>query len=148
MSEVALTGLASNIEGEERALAYLEVNHNDTTYNWQIFVPKSVENLSDFIESSKQAILDDIDAKELAWAQLDPKTRTVPDPMTGESIESPVGKEEIVKPSIPDYYALRRNEYPALSDQLDAMWKGLGSQAFLDMQSRIAAVKAKYPKPS
>ena len=51
MSEVALAGLASNIDGEERALAHLEVVHNETKYNWQIFVPKSVENLSDFLES-------------------------------------------------------------------------------------------------
>jgi hypothetical protein len=146
MSEVALTGLASNIEGESRALAYLEVSHNDTVYNWQIFIPGDVENIQEYLDGYKQSILDDIDAKEEAWSLLEPKTRTVDDPMTGTPTEVPIGKEEIVKPSIPDYYALRRNEYPSLGDQLDAMWKGLNSQAFLDMQGRIAAVKAKYPK--
>jgi hypothetical protein len=147
MSEIALTGLASNIEGESRALAYLEINHNNTVYNWQIFIPNDIENLQSYLESSKSSILADIDSKEAAWAALEPKTRMINDPMTGESIESPISKEEIVKPSIPDYYALRRNEYPSLGDQLDAMWKGLESQAFLNMQNTIAAVKAKYPKP-
>ena len=147
MSEVALTGLASNIEGENRALAYLEVNHNDIIYNWQIFIPNDIENLQSYLESSKSSILADIDSKEAAWVELEPKTRTVLDPISGEFIESLISKEEIVKPSIPDYYALRRNEYPSLGDQLDAVWKGLESQAFIDMQSRIASVKAKYPKP-
>lgn len=147
MSEVALTGLASNIEGESRALAYLEVNHNNVVYNWQIFIPNDIENLQSYLESSKPSILADIDSKEAAWAALEPKTRMVLDPISGESIESPISKEEIVKPSIPDYYALRRNEYPSLGDQLDAVWKGLDSQSFVDMQAKISAVKAKYPKP-
>lgn len=146
MSEVVLTGLASNIDGENRALAYLEVNHNNTIYNWQIFIPNDIENLQSYLESSKPSILTDIDSKEAAWIALEPKTRTVLDPISGESIESPIVKEEIVKPSIPDYYALRRNEYPSLGDQLDAMWKGLESQSFIDMQARIAYIKAKYPK--
>ena len=147
MSDVTLTGLASNIEGENRALAYLEVNHNDAVYNWQIFIPNGVDNLDGFLQELKQSILDDIDAKEAAWSSLDPKTKTIDDPMTGQSVEVPIAKEEIVKPSVPDYYALRRGEYPSLGDQLDAMWKGLNSQPFLDMQAKIAAVKAKYPKP-
>jgi hypothetical protein len=147
MSEVALTGLASNIERESRALAYLEVNHNNTVYNWQIFIPNDVENLQSYLESSKPSILADIDSKEAAWAALEPKTRMITDPISGESIESPISKEEIVKPSIPDYYALRRNEYPSLGDQLDAVWKGLDSQSFIDMQAKISAVKVKYPKP-
>lgn len=147
MSEVALTGLASNIEGENRALAYLEVNHNDIIYNWQIFIPNDIENLQSYLELSKPAILADIDAKESTWAALEPKTRTISDPMTGQPTDVSISKEEIVKPSIPDYYALRRNEYPSLGDQLDAMWKGLESQAFLNMQNTIASVKAKYPKP-
>jgi len=146
MSEIALTGLASNMEGESRALAYLEVTHNDIIYNWQIFIPNDIENLQSYLESSKSSILADIDSKEAVWAALEPKTRTINDPMTGQTIDLPISKEEVVKPSIPDYYALRRNEYPSLGDQLDAMWKGLESQAFIDMQSKIAAVKAKYPK--
>ena len=147
MSEVALAGLASNLPNENRALAYIDVQHNNTTYSWQIFIPNNVVNINEFLQSSKQSILNDIDSKEAAWISLEPKTRTTDDPITGQSIEISIAKEEIVKPSIPDYYALRREEYPLLGDQLDAMWKGLDSQAFSDMQAKIASVKAKYPKP-
>jgi len=147
MSEILLTGLASNLPNENRALAYIDVQHNETTYNWQIFIPNNTDNIDEFLQSSKQSILNDIDSKEAEWESLDPKTITIEDPMTGQSIDVPITKEQIVKPSIPDYYALRRDEYPSLGDQLDAVWKGLDSQAFSDMQSKIAAVKAKYPKP-
>ena len=44
------------------------------------------------------------------------------------------------------YMGLRRAAYPALEDQLDAIWKG--GQAMADMQAQIQAVKAKYPAPS
>lgn len=147
MSEVTLTGIASNLEGEDRALAYVQVDHNGNNYEWQIFIPKSAESAQAFLDSAKQSILDDIDAKELAWSQLDPKTRTVQNPLSGEQTEVPISKDEIVRPSIPDYYILRKNEYPSLSDQMDAVWKGPDSQAFADMKSRILAIKAKYPKP-
>ena len=146
MSSINLVGLASNLPDENRALAYIEVQHNDNIYNWQIFIPPNVENIDQFLQSAQQSILNDINLKELAWTELEPKTRSFPDPMTGQTMEVPISKEEIVKPSIPDYYALRRNEYPSLGDQLDAMWKGTTSQAFLDMQDKIALVKAKYPK--
>ena len=36
---ISLEGIASNIEGEERGLAYLNVEHDGQTYAWQIFVP-------------------------------------------------------------------------------------------------------------
>ena len=147
MSSINLVGLASNLPDENRALAYIEVQHNDNVYNWQIFIPPNVENIDQFLQSAQESILNDIDLKELAWTELEPKTRNFPDPMTGETTEVPISKEEIVKPSIPDYYALRRNEYPSLGDQLDAVWKGTTSQAFLDMQAKIALVKSKYPKP-
>jgi hypothetical protein len=147
MSSINLVGLASNLPDENRALAYIEVQHNNNTYNWQIFIPPNVENIDQFLQSAQQSILNDINQKELAWTELEPKTRTIDDPMTGQVTEVPISKEEIVKPSIPDYYALRRSEYPSLGDQLDAVWKGLGSQAFLDMQVKIASVKTKYPKP-
>ena len=146
MSSINLVGLASNLPDENRALAYIEVQHNDNIYTWQIFIPPNVENIDQFLQSAQQSILNDINLKELAWTELEPKTRSFPDPMTGQTMEVPISKEEIVKPSIPDYYALRRNEYPSLGDQLDAMWKGTTSQAFLDMQDKIALVKAKYPK--
>lgn len=147
MSEVILVGLASNIEGEERALAHLEVQHNNNLYKWQVFVPINTLDLNSFIENAKQSILNDIDAKEQAWVNLSPKTRSTVDPISGEAVEVDIQKDEIVKPDIPDYYALRRKEYPSLGDQLDAIWKGVGSPAFSNMIAKIAEIKAKYPKP-
>lgn len=147
MSEVNLVGLASNLENEDRALAHLEVFHNNTTYQWQVFIPREVENLSLYIESIKQHILNDIDSKESVWAALDPKTRIIRDPMTGQDIQIEISKDEIVRADIPDYYSSRRNEYPSLGDQLDAFWKGPESQEYLNMKEKILSVKNKYPKP-
>jgi len=147
MTTINLVGLASNLPDENRALAYIEVIHNDVKYDWQIFIPSNIDNINEFLQISQESIINDIYSKELVWAELNPKTKTIDDPMTGEPIEVPISKEEIVKPSIPDYYALRRNEYPSLGDQLDAVWKGSDSQAFSDMQAKISAVKTKYPKP-
>jgi len=44
-----------------------------------------------------------------------------------------------------DYAVLRRNEYPELRDQLDALWKG--GEALEDMRRKVLDVKEKYPKP-
>jgi hypothetical protein len=44
-----------------------------------------------------------------------------------------------------DYRALRLKDYPAISEQLDAVWKG-GSD-LEKMREQVLAVKAKYPKP-
>jgi hypothetical protein len=147
MTTINLVGLASNLPDENRALAYIEVIHNEVKYDWQIFIPPNIDNIDSYLQSMEQSIINEIYSKELIWAALDPKTRTIDNPITGQSVEVPITKEEIVKPSVPDYYALRRSEYPSLGDQLDAVWKGLDSQAFIDMQNRIASVKAKYPKP-
>ena len=43
------------------------------------------------------------------------------------------------------YQPLRRKEYPAIGDQLDALWKG--GVAAEEMAAKIQAVKDKYPKP-
>lgn len=147
MTTINLVGIVSNLPDENRALAYIEVIYNDVKYDWQIFIPPNTESIDQFLQSAQQYIIDDIYSKEIVWAALYPKTRTILNSMTGENIEVPICKEEIVKPSVPDYYALRRSEYPSLGDQLDAIWKGLDSQAFSDMQAKIAAVKVKYPKP-
>jgi len=49
-----------------------------------------------------------------------------------------------------DYRARRREEYPPIGDQLDAIWKWLGTQKITAETSLIAdkimAVKAKYPR--
>ena len=43
-----------------------------------------------------------------------------------------------------DYRELRREEYPAIAEQLDALWKG--GQAAEEMRQRILEVKEKFPK--
>jgi hypothetical protein len=42
------------------------------------------------------------------------------------------------------YTAKRQSEYPAIGDQLDALWKG--GDAAAEMLAKVQAVKAKYPK--
>ena len=140
---ISLEGVASNIApNEERALAYLKVERNGQAYDWTLFIPPGAD-LSAYIASKEAAIYADIDAKEAAWA-VAPKTREIPDPMGGEPQTVDIDKSEIVRPDNPDYYALRRAEYPSLADQLDAMWKG--GEAATAMTARIAQIKAKYPK--
>jgi hypothetical protein len=141
---ISLEGLMTVGGDETRALAMVKVNHNDQDYDWQIFVPNGVD-LSTFITDSEAAVKAQIDAKEAAWTALDPKTREIEDPMTGETTTVDIDKSEIVRPDIPDYYAKRRAEYPSIGDQLDAFWKG-GDEAAA-MLLKIQAVKDKYPKP-
>jgi hypothetical protein len=45
----------------------------------------------------------------------------------------------------PDQYKYQRaSEYPAIGDQLDALWKGGDFAA--EMLAKVQAVKSKYPK--
>lgn len=45
----------------------------------------------------------------------------------------------------PNAYKFQRaREYPAIADQLDALWKG--GDAAAEMLAKVQAVKAKYPK--
>lgn len=45
----------------------------------------------------------------------------------------------------PDWAAKRRQAYPSLADQLDALWKG--GEAADAMRLQVLAVKTKIPKP-
>lgn len=63
-----------------------------------------------------------------------------------DKIQTKPSKEEVDEAiAAYSYQELRRPLYPTLADQLDAIWKGAG--AFEEMQSKIMAIKAKYPKP-
>jgi hypothetical protein len=42
------------------------------------------------------------------------------------------------------YIAKRQSEYPAIGDQLDALWKG--GEAAAEMLAKVQAVKTKFPK--
>lgn len=144
MATISLEGLASGVTGEERAVAYIKVQHNGQTYDWKAFVPP-MQDLQVYLNSITDKVAADIDAKEAAWAALTPKTREIDDPITGEKITVDIQKEEIVRADDPDYYAKRRAEYPPLAEQLDAVWKG--GQAQAEMLAKIQAIKNKYPKP-
>jgi len=117
---VALTGLGSGGPNEERALASLVVEHNEQTYDWAIFIPTNLDtDLGTFLQSKEASIYAEIDAKKEA--------------------------SEVIAPDIPDYYAKRRSEYPPISEQLDALWKG--GDAVTAMTNKIRLIKEKYPKP-
>lgn len=45
-----------------------------------------------------------------------------------------------------NYAELRRNEYPDIRDQLDALWKG--GDALEAMRQKVMDVKVKYQKPA
>jgi len=140
---ITLEGLGSVGGDETRALAYLKVNHRNQIYDWQAFVPNG-QDLDTFLNQIESIVKAQIDAKELEWERLDPKTRQITNPFTGQMDLVDIDKSEIVRPDIPDYYAKRRQEYPSLGDQLDALWKG--GQHQLDMLEKINWVKSKYPK--
>ena len=145
MTTVSLEGLQSGMIGEDRAVAILKVEHNGQTYEWQRFVPAGAD-LSEFVAGLGASVGAEIDVKEAEWTALTPKTREIEDPFTGEKQTVDIDKSEVVRPEIPDYYAKRRVEYPAIGDQLDAQWKG--GDAATAMQARIQAVKANNPKPA
>lgn len=137
---ISLEGLQSGVTGEDRAIAILKVEHNSQTYDWMTFVPPDTD-LATYIAASEARIKAEIDAKEALWA-ASPKMREVEGINGTETVA--IDKSEIVCADNPDYYAKRRAEYPALGDQLDAVWKGADAMAV--MAAKIAAVKAKYPK--
>ena len=129
---ISLEGLQSGVAGEDRAIAILKVEHNGQTYDWMTFVPPDTD-LATYIAASETRVKAEIDAKEAAWAALD------------SAAQEALNKSDVVRADNPDYYASRRAEYPALADQLDAMWQG--GYAMTAMAAKIITVKQKYPKP-
>lgn len=146
ITKISLEGLLTVGGNEDRALAYIDVHYNEQIYKWTIFVPQNISSLEEFLEESKSRVKAQIDAKEAQWAALDPKTREIPDKMGGSSTIVPIEKEEIVRPDNPDYYALRRSEYPPIGEQLGAFWKGPDHPEYQAMAAKIEAIKQKYPK--
>ena len=142
---MSLEGLLTVGGDETRALTMLKVEYNNQVYDWQRFIMPSMD-LETFMATQESSVVAEIAAKEAEWAALEPKTREVEDPDTGQMITVPIEKSEIVCPTIPDYFALRRAAYPPVGDQLDAQWKG--GDAAAAMHEKIEAVKTTYPKPS
>lgn len=144
---IGLKGLYTPPAPEDRDIVYLEVFHNGQTYDWSAYVPRG-QNVAESLSAIEDSIYAEIDAKEAVWETLEPKTKDRFNPMTMTTETVPIVKDEIVKPDSPDYYALRRNEYPPMSDQLGAIAKGVDSPEYQSILEKIAAVKAKYPKPT
>lgn len=144
-STLSLAGIQTLPAPETRALVLLNVEYNGNIYSWSLFCPPGVE-LQDFLATAGPLVEAQIDAKEAAWAALTPKTRTIQDPLSNELITVDIQKEEIVRPDVPDYYALRRDNYPPIGDQLDAFWKGPNSPEYTNMLNRIQQVKNQFPK--
>lgn len=148
---ITLKGIETLPEPETRALAHIDVDISGVVYDWRVYVPPTVSNWDEYLTANQSKIELDILNKETQWLQLEPKTRVVEQPNfdTGkiETVEVPITREEIVKPTVPDYFALRRAEYPAIGEQLDAVWKGPSHPDFEKIQTAIQAVKTKYPKP-
>lgn len=143
-----LDGVQAENGKDERLVASLKITVDGVEYDWMTFAPANVPDLLIFLEETAPILEAEIRYKEAKWAALNPKTRVEIHPMTGETVTVNMAKSEVVRPENPDYYARRRQEYPAINEQLDALWKGPNSQAFLDMEAKIKAVKEKYPKPN
>lgn len=143
---IRLTGIYTPSLPETRDLAIIEVDHNNTTYQWKMYIPQG-ENIQSYIDAHELRIKSEIDTKELEWTNLNPKTQTMVDPFTGENVQVDITREEIVKPEIPDYYAKRRDAYPAIGDQIDAILKGSSSENFQTLLTVIQEIKNSYPKP-
>jgi hypothetical protein len=143
---IGLKGIFTPPAPETRDIAHLEVVHNGNTYDWMVYIPQGV-SVTDSLASMETRIYDEIDYKEAQWAALEPKTRIELNRITMEETVVDIAKEEVVKPDYPDYYALRRNEYPIMGDQLGGISKGIDSAEYQDILTKIQAVKDKYPKP-
>ena len=119
MIQLEFVGLRTPGAPEDRDQIILKVSYLGATYDWCIYRTPGSD-----INTSMQ------DATPIIQSQID-------------QILAAGG---IVQPPVPDYYALRRSEYPSLGEQLDAFWKGPESEAYASMLAQIQAVKQKYPK--
>lgn len=150
MTKITLEGLSSLGPPENRSLADIKVYYNDTVYDWKIYIPHDIEDLTEYLSKVIESVEVEIEQKENEWTNLNPKIRYVEQFNTEtnqiEQVEQPILKEEIVKPNLEDYISLRRKEYPDITEQLDAIWKGIDSEEFNTMLRKIEDVKKKYPK--
>jgi hypothetical protein len=104
---------------EDRSLIVFDVEYEGNTYPWSIYTIEG-QTIDQTIEYAS--------------------------PIIEQRIAGQLANNETVVPDVPDYYAKRRVEYPAIGDQLGAIFKGLDSQDYIDMVAKIEAVKNKYPK--
>jgi hypothetical protein len=82
--------------------------------------------------------MDAEDYDKLTWLSAD-----IPKP-TKEEVEAKV-EELKAEYDAKEYQRQRAPEYPSITDQLDAIWKG--GDAYDAMLAKVMAIKDKYPKP-
>jgi hypothetical protein len=84
------------------------------------------------------ASLNNDDDLSVSWETVQNKTAP-----TDAEIEAEVARLQ-AEYEAKEYQRNRASEYPAVGDQLDALWKG--GDAAAEMLAKVQAVKAKYPK--
>jgi hypothetical protein len=144
---IVLKSLSSNLPNDDRCLANIEVNYNNIIYNWAVFIPNNISNIDEYIESIENSIFQDIQQKEDLWMSMTEEEKIIStnDPLMNTQISYVLNKEDVVKPTIPDNYAIRKSLYPPLEEQLDAYWAGSGSSKYKEMFETIKNIKKNHP---
>lgn len=144
MNQIAIRGIAPNNLNDDRTLLLLDVTFNGEVFAWETRIsPLYTGSFNNYIEENTDKIFSDIENKLELWETLSPKTREIV--VEGDEIITvAIERSEIVRPTYPDYYVLRKQEYPSIQEQLDAFWKDGSVQQ--SMQQTIQNIKNKYPK--
>jgi len=76
---------------------------------------------------------------------------TAEEEAAADAIKAQIDAKEKLKPIIKEYQTNRKNEYPAIGDQLDMLWHSIDEDAslkskYFKFHQAILAVKSKYSK--
>ena len=150
--EINVKGIYTPGGIEDRNIVYLTVKSGSNTYDWEWYMPLNAGmDVGQFIDSQLSNIEADVAQKEAIWAGMVASgnvTTTITDPMTNQVETIPIQMESIVKATVPDYYALRRGAYPSLANQVGAVLNPDATPSIAEIQAKVLAVKALYPKPA
>lgn len=117
-------GISSQPTRTGRQLLLIDIirdNNTGETYHWMVYTPiLNGEELMNYLNNNATIYENDIIRKESLWNDS-PKTITYEDPMMGGTITVDIQKEEIVKPTIPDFDEIAAEQTVATS-QLLSMW--------------------------
>jgi hypothetical protein len=149
--EIVVTGLASdNFPGMQ--LVFFDIYYNDNIYNWFDYIP-SGNDLTTYLNNKLVLYKKYIDSKELIW-DATTKTQTIEDPILGtQTID--IQKNSIVRPPSHSYSILRNQNYPNISEYLDAKVKQTstdpnivleGQQQETDYLNKCLNIKEQFPK--
>lgn len=103
-------GIQNNPQ-HNNVIIYVDIERNDTTYNWALLAPLNV-NFSEFLDSNIEALYQEIDMKEAQWSDTDPDIKDDEGLIIGR-----LYKEEIVCPdlNIPQSISARQARLVLLS---------------------------------